>query len=186
MTKSGQPEYVNDNPAHVTTTAEDIESSERQNVCPPIQAEALKQRSVAEIVQAAYHSNNVAPLVIYSGDSAGTIDSGLIDSFGLAIESGCGLATCIGEAIKLHDAESSLRGHSGDRNRVVETNDATVMNISNMKLHLLDFETRRNRRFHHHQKFNTSLNSISMMETEVNGTVFIASYNLFSHVFFHS
>ena len=66
MTADGQPEYVNAPPARSRRSAEPSAEQQRE--------EEPKQRSIGDVMREAYHSNNVAPLVVYTGDAAATLD----------------------------------------------------------------------------------------------------------------
>ena len=135
--------------------------------------QGTKQRSIADIIGAACESNNVAPLVVYTGDAAGCLDPLLLaQGAGLAVESGFHLAQSIQEARKMHAAAETLRGGTGEggvggyRSQAGGGAD-TVMNIDNMKLHLLDFESTRSRRFRNLQLIGGLSNSVSHLESEV-------------------
>lgn len=170
MTEGGQPEYVNSDPHSQTSEstamrndlkcAEECKESSQQDT----RSQDVKQRSLADIMQAAYTSNNVAPLMIYVGDAAGALDPTLAQGAGLGIESGYNLAKTIAEARNMHDRTLSTSSPVG----LPEGGDGnTVMNIDNMKLHLLDFETARQRRFRRLQSLAALSVRVSHVESEM-------------------
>lgn len=173
-TSDGQPEYVNVPPPRPSST------TEQQNKQHPEQEQdhdhdQEKKRSIADIMRAAYESNNVAPLVVYTGDAAGVLDPLLAQGAGLAVETGFHLAQTIQEAREMHASDAALRGGTAlgvwdgeeGRSSGVDGDRCTVMNIDNMKLHLLDFESARSRRFRKLHVLGGVSHAISNLETEV-------------------
>lgn len=148
-TEDGQPEYVNTPAPSLSDANEGVEH---------------KQRSIADIMQAASASNSAAPLVVYTGDAAGTLPPlpgpRLTEGSGVAIETGYKLARSIDEAMKRQAEEDTLKGKGGGGMK-------KVMSQDNMKLHLLDLETERTRRWRKMQFTSRLSRSVFLLETEV-------------------
>lgn len=115
-------------------------------------------------MQAAYQSNNVAPLVVYVGDAAGAIDPSGWHGAGLGIESGFNLAQTIQQARLMHDRQVEF---SPDVIAKPGKEEDTVMSIDNMKMHLLDFESIRERRLRKIQLLSSLSSRVSHVESEV-------------------